>query len=465
MLRAEAARPAHSTADLVRLGKAHLFHAVSNLHRLQHDGPLVLTRGEGVYVWDTDGNRYLEGFGGLWNVNVGHGRPELIDAMSRQAAELSYAPTFFGLASSPAIELAARLAGLFPDPINHFFFTSGGAEANESAIKMARYYWYTRGLPEKVKILSRRQAYHGIATGALAATGIPAFWEGFGPRSPGFVHLTPPYTYRYGDGIREDAFVATLVAELEETIAREGAETIAAFIGEPVQGAGGIVVPPDGYWRAVAEILSRYDILLILDEVVSGFGRTGTMFGMEHYGVVPDLVSFAKGISSGYVPLGGVGVSDIIFDVLAAPDRMFMHGFTYSGHPVACAVALANLQIVVDERLPENAARMGPLLLDRLLPLTDHPHVGEVRGKGLMLAIEVVADKESKTRFDAAAEIGEKLQSATRRHGLLVRAGGDGIIIAPPLIIQDSEVTQLADGCIAAIQDVFADYRSPPDRC
>jgi 4-aminobutyrate--pyruvate transaminase len=215
------------------------------------------------------------------------------------------------------------------------------------------------------------------------------------------------------------------------------------------------VVPPDNYWRAVAEVLARYDILLILDEVVTGFGRTGTMFGMEQYGVVPDLVSFAKGISSGYVPLGGVGVSDAIFDVLAAPDRMFMHGFTYSGHPVACAVALENLRIVEDEHLPENSARAGMNLLDQLAPLVDHQHVGEVRGKGLMLAIEVVADKATKARFDSTAEIGEKLQSATRRHGLLVRAGGDGIIVAPPLIIQDREVNQLADGCIASIQDVF----------
>ena len=448
-------RTRSATEELVRQDQAHLFHAVSNLHRLQRDGPLILARGEGVHVWDTEGNRYVEGFGGLWNVNVGHGRAELVDAMAAQATALAYAPTFFGLASPPAIELAAKLGEMFPGPLNRFFFTSGGAEANESAIKIARQYWWLRGEPEKVKILSRRQAYHGIATGALAATGIPAFWEGFGPRVPGFVHLTPPYAYRYGEGLTDDEFVAKLGAELEETIAREGAGTIAALIGEPVQGAGGIIVPPAGYWPRVAEILQRHDILLILDEVVTAFGRTGAMFGMRQYGVSPDLVSFAKGITSGYVPLGGVGVTDAVFAVLAEPDRMFMHGFTYTGHPVACAVALRNLRIVEEERLPENAAWAGAYLLDRLLPLRDHPHVGEVRGKGLMLAIEVVADKATKAKFDAEADIAGRLQAATRRHGVLVRAGGDGLILAPPLIIQQAELDELATGCGAAIREVL----------
>jgi adenosylmethionine-8-amino-7-oxononanoate aminotransferase len=444
-----------STGTLVQQDKAHLIHAVSNLHRLQRDGPLILARGEGVHVWDTEGKRYVEGFGGLWNVNVGHGRPELVAAMAEQAAKLPYAPTFFGLASVPAITLAARLAELFPESINRFFFTSGGAEANETAIKLARYHWWLQGKPEKVTILTRRQAYHGIASGALAATGIPAFWEGFGPRMPGFVHLTPPSAYRYGEGLTEEQFVAKLVIELEEAIAREGADTIAAFIGEPVQGAGGIIVPPAGYWPAVAEVLKRHEILLILDEVVTAFGRTGKMFGMQQYGVSPDVVSFAKGITSGYQPLGGVGVTDEIFEVLSKPDRMFMHGFTYSGHPVACAVALANLRIVEEERLPENAERTGADLFARFAPLVDHPHVGEVRGKGLMLAIEVVADKVTKTGFAASEDIGGKLQAATRRHGVLVRTGGDGIIIAPPLTIHDGAVEELANGCIAAITEVL----------
>ncbi|MBA2520735.1 MAG: aspartate aminotransferase family protein, partial [Chloroflexia bacterium] len=383
-----------NTAELVAQDKAHLVHPVSNLHALRQHGPLVLARGDDVWIWDTDGNRYLDSFAGLWNINVGHGRRELVAAAAEQMSEVAFVPNFFGLASPPAIELAAKLAEIFPGDLNHFQFTSGGAESNETALKMARYYWHLRGKPEKIKILSRKMGYHGIVMGALAATGIPAYHDGFGPMAPGFLHLTPPFQYRFGaDGMSEADFVAFLVNELEETIAREGAGSIAAMIAEPVQGAGGVVVPPQAYWQAMAAVLKRHDILLIFDEVICGFGRTGTMFGMEQYGVQPDIASFAKGITSGYVPLGGVAITDQVFDVLSEPDKMFMHGFTYSGHPLACAVALPNIRIIQDENLPANAARAGAYLLDRLSALLDRPYVGNVRGKGLMTFVEVVADK------------------------------------------------------------------------
>ncbi|MBX6342473.1 MAG: aspartate aminotransferase family protein, partial [Thermomicrobiaceae bacterium] len=433
----------------------HLLHPVSNLHYLQEVGPLVLARGEGVYLWDTDGKRYLDAFAGLWNVNVGHGRHELSEAMAEQSDEVAFVPTFFGLAAPVTIELADRLADLFPDPLNHFNFTSGGAEANETAIKIARYYWYLKGKPDKVKILSRTMAYHGIAMGALAATGIPAYWEGFGPRTPGFVHLTAPYAYRNGEGLSDREFVDRLVTELEDTIAREGADTIAAFIGEPIQGAGGVVVPPEGYWPAIAEVLRKHGILLILDEVITGFGRTGSMFAMQQYGITPDIVSFAKGITSGYVPLGGVGVSDEIFATMAERDQMFMHGFTYSGHPVACATALRNIRIIEEERLPENAGRVGAYLLDRLSTLLERPYVGNVRGKGLMFAVEVVADKATKQRFDPSEKVGVKLQEATRRHGLIVRCGNDGVAIAPPLILTEAQADEIFDGVAAALDEVL----------
>jgi adenosylmethionine-8-amino-7-oxononanoate aminotransferase len=347
------------------------------------------------------------------------------------------------------------LAELFPDPINHFQFTSGGAESNETALKIARYFWWLKGRPEKVKILSRRMAYHGIAMGALAATGIPTYHEGFGPQVPGFVHLTPPYAYRHGEGQTEEAFVATLVAELEETIAREGADTIAAMIGEPIQGAGGVVVPPEGYWRAIAPVLKAHDILLIFDEVITGFGRTGAMFGMEQYGVTPDVASFAKGITSGYVPLGGVGVSDEIFETLSAPDRMFMHGFTYSGHPVACAVALPNIRIIEEERLPENAGDGGAYLLGELERLLERPYVGNVRGKGLMLLVEVVADKETKAKLDPALNVGGRLTAATRERGIIVRCTNDGIAIAPPLTIRRPELDLIAGAIGGALEAVL----------
>ncbi len=365
------------TQELIDLDKAHLLHPVSNLRHIQQHGALPIARGQGVHVWDTDGNRYLDGFAGLWNVNVGHGRKELAAVMASQAEKIAFFPTFYGLATPPAIQLASKLANMLPGTLNHINFTSGGGESNESAFKIARYYWHLKGKPKKSKILSRRSAYHGVSTGTLAATGIAAFHEGFGAPAPGFVHLTAPYPFRNGHGLSEEAFVAKLVAELEETIAREGADTIAAFIGEPIQGAGGVIVPPHGYWPAVAAVLKRHQILLILDEIITGFGRTGAMFGMQHFGIDPDIATFAKGITSGYIPLGAVAVTDAIFDVMARPNRLFMHGFTYSGHPVACAVALRNLQIVEEERLPENAGQRGDQLLVALRDqLADHPHVG-----------------------------------------------------------------------------------------
>ena len=445
----------YKTADLIAKGKAHLLNPVSNLRQVREHGPLVIARGEGVFVWDTDGNRYIDGFAGLWNVNVGHGRRELAEAMAAQAEEIAFSPTFFGLATPPAIELAARLAELFPGDLNHFQFTSGGAESNETALKIARYFWFLQGRAEKIKVLSRKQGYHGIAMGALAATGIPTYHEGFGPATPGFVHLSAPYQYRNGDGLTEEEFVAKLVQELEETIAREGAESIAAFIGEPVQGAGGVVVPPDSYWQAVAPVLKKHDILLIFDEVITGFGRTGTWFGMQQYGVTPDIASFAKGVTSGYVPLGGVGVSDTIYDVLSAPDRMFMHGFTYSGHPVASAVALRNIQIIEEENIPDNAGRAGAYLLAELSQLADHPHVGNVRGKGCMLMVEVVADKATKAKFDPALNVGGKLQAATRARGVIVRCSNDGIAIAPVLTIQRPEWDQLVSAVAEAVEEVL----------
>ncbi|HEY8447280.1 MAG TPA: aspartate aminotransferase family protein [Thermomicrobiales bacterium] len=445
-----------NTAELVEKAKSHLLHPVSNLKAIREHGPLVMARGEGVYLWDTDGKQYIDGFAGLWNVNVGHGRHELTVAAAEQMDEVAFVPTFFGLAAPPTIELAAKLASMFPGPLNHIHFTSGGAESNESALKIARYYWYLKGKPDKVKIISRKHAYHGIAMGALAATGIPTYHEGFGPQAPGYLHVTSPYPYRFGEGQSDKEFVDRLVAELEETIAREGAETIAAFIGEPVQGAGGVIVPPEGYWPAVQEVLRRHEILLIADEVICGFGRTGAMFGCQTYGFQPDLATFAKGVTSGYVPLGGVAVSDEIFDVMSSADRMFMHGFTYSGHPVACAVALRNLQIIEEENLPANAAAQGAYLLAELQrQVGDHPNVGEVRGKGLMLMVELVADRATKAKFDPALNVGGKVQASLRQRGLIVRASNDGIAIAPPLIITQEQCNEIAGKIAETLTEVL----------
>ncbi len=448
-----------NTTALIEQDIAHMLHPVTNLHRHAQTGPLVFARGEGSRLWDTDGREYLDGFAGLWNVNVGHGRADLAEVAREQMARLAFQPTFFGLATPPVIELATKLAEIVPGDLNHFQFTSGGAESNETACKIARYYWSITGKPAKVKIISRLMGYHGIAMGALAATGIPAYWEHFGPRTPGFLHVSAPYAYRgMGPDMSEDAFVASLVKELEETIETEGADTIAAFIGEPVQGAGGVVPPPQGYWPAITAVLKKHDILFIADEVINGFGRTGTLFGVQQYGVQPDIMAMAKGITSGYVPLGAVGVTDVINDALTVPDTVFMHGFTYSGHPVACAVAITNIAIIERENLPANAAARGDQLLSGLREeLQSHPHVGDVRGKGLMTIVEIVADKHAKTKYTAAQDVGTKLQAATRARGIIARCNDTGIALSPPLVITPDEVDTLITAVRDAVDEVLGE--------
>lgn len=440
----------YDSARLRELDIAHHLHPVSNLKQIAANGPLVMVRGEGSTVWDADGKAYIDAFAGLWNINVGHGRSELAEIAKQQIEEIAYGPTFFGLATPPPIELAAKLAEMYPGPVNHFQFTSGGAESNETAIKIARYYWALKGQPEKVTIISRMMAYHGIAMGALSATGIPGYWANFGPRPEGFVHLMAPYSYRNADDPDdEDAFVNKLVEDLEATIENVGAENIAAMIGEPVQGAGGVVPPPQSYWTRIKEVLDANDILLIADEVITGFGRTGTMFGVQQYDVQPDIVSIAKGVTSGYIPLGAVGVTDDIYETMLEPDAMFMHGFTYSGHPVACAVGLTNIGIIESEKLPDRARETGEYLIGRLEELLGHQNVGDVRGKGMMMIVEVVKDKASKEAFTAADGVGAKLTRATRDRGVIVRAGDNGVSIAPPLILTREE----ADRVVTAVQD------------
>lgn len=431
----------YNTEYLIEQDIAHMFHPVTNLQRHLASGPLILVSGNGARVTDSRGKTYLDGFAGLWNVNVGHGRTELAEVARDQMARLAFQPTFFGLATPPAIELSSKLASKLPQ--QHFQFTSGGAESNETALKVARYYWALSGKPLKQKIISRKMAYHGIAMGALAATGVSAYWQDFGALPSGFIHIMPPFDYRANPGLSEADFIAHLVSDLERTIEIEGADSIAAMIGEPVQGAGGVVVPPENYWKAIAPVLKKHQILLISDEVITGFGRTGEMFAQTTYGFTADIVSLAKGITSGYIPVGAVGISSEIFECISKPDRMFMHGFTYSGHPVGCAVALANIDIIEREKLPDNARDRGLQLLAGLRTLEAHEHVGNVRGKGLMAFVEVVSEKATKTAYDGASGIGGKLQAATRKRGLITRCSDVGIAIAPPLVISISEIDEL----------------------
>ncbi|MCZ6554017.1 MAG: aspartate aminotransferase family protein, partial [SAR324 cluster bacterium] len=357
----------------------HLIHPLH--HPSAHKAPKIWVSGKGSILTDIEGNEYIDGLSGLWNVNIGHGRQELADAAAKQISTLAYASGYVGSATLPAIELAERLAKLAYPQINHFFFTAGGGESNESAFKTARFFWKSHGKPDKVKVISREFAYHGVTMAAMSATGLQAYWPMFEPRVPGFLHIPSPYPYYFkGDGSVPDGVAAANL--LEEAILREGPDTVGAFIAEPVQGAGGVIVPQDEYFPRIREICDQYDVLFLADEVITGFGRTGSWFALDRWGVQPDIMAFAKGVTSGYLPLGGIGVSDRIHDAImsADPSRRWMHAYTYSGHPTTCAVALANLDFFEREDLVTRAAENGAYFLRQLKTLESHPHVGEVRG-------------------------------------------------------------------------------------
>jgi putrescine aminotransferase len=402
---------------------------------------VVFVRGEGCRLWDADGHEYLDATGGLWLSQVGHGRAEIAEAASEQMRTLEYFTSFWEFSNDKAIELARKLADLVPGKPRRTFFTSGGSDANESAIKAARLYHHRRGQTERNWILARDGGYHGVAYGSGTATGIPDFQKGFGPLLPHVKHLTAPAPFRAElfDGQDPTDF---LIAELEATIEEIGPESIAAMIGEPVMGAGGLMVPPDDYWPRVQEILDRHGILLIADEVVTGFGRTGTWFASDSMGLRPDIVVLAKGITSGYVPLGAVVMSDEIADVITAGEG-FHHGFTYLGHPVACAVALTNIEILERERLPERAGNAGELLMAELGRIKDLEVVGDVRGRGLLAGIELVADPS--TRAPIEFEPGNDVADHVRRnHDVIVRQMDSIVAISPPLVVDDGQVRRIA---------------------
>ena len=345
-----------TNAELVARDAAHLIHPLHDA--AAHRAARVWVRGEGALLFDADGREYVDGLAGLWNVLAGHGRRELAETAREQMETLAYASGYTGSSNRPAIELAEQLAAMAYPSINRFFFTSGGGEATDSSIKMARAYWKLRGRPGKTKVISRIEGYHGVTLAAMSATGLSAYWPLFEPRVPGFVHIPSPYPYRYEapSGVSQGIAAAD---ELERAIEREGADTVAMFIAEPVQGAGGVIVPQDDYFPRIREICDRHDVLLVADEVITGFGRTGTLFALDHWGVEPDIMQFAKAITSGYVPFGGIGISDRIAAALDADGRAWMHAYTYSAHPVGCAVAARNLRIIRDEDLPGRCAVAG----------------------------------------------------------------------------------------------------------
>jgi len=453
---------------------AHLIHPVTAPKDMAITGPRIVTRGEGWWITDDAGHRLIDGFAGLWCVAVGHGRREIIDATAEQMSVLEYSTTFHGQSHPKAIELAERLSHMFPDRwrLGHVMFCSGGSEANETNFKMARLYFALKGEDRRKTIVARNHGYHGLTIATMTATGItPMHWN-FGPEAPGFAHIPAPYCYRCELGKTFPSCGLACADSLAEYVEAQGPETVAAFVAEPVIGAGGIIPPPPGYFAKIREICDRYGILLIVDEVVCGFGRTGTMFGAQQFDVRPDIVTLAKGLTSGYVPLGASVFSEEIWSTIAEglPDRMpLSHGFTYSGHPVCCAAALANLDIIEGEALPDNAKRVGAHLLERLHELERYDSVGEVRGMGLMAGIEFVTDKETKRGFADPHRACERVEHEAWARGLYCRAMGVEVVgLAPPLTIDTATVDQMVDILASSIEameaDVLAKERARPSR-
>jgi adenosylmethionine-8-amino-7-oxononanoate aminotransferase len=418
-------------AQLTALDRAHVLHPHGTVGRSVD--PLIIDRGKGALLWDADGNEYIDGTCGLWQCAVGHGRTELADAAAGQMRRLEFYASFWDLSNEPAIRLASRLVSISPPGLDTVFFTNGGSEGVETAIKLVRLAWHAAGSPRRSVILSRSSAYHGVGSASLAATGIPALKEGFDPLPPDFVHLSTPSAYSLGEGATD-----RLIEELERTIQDIGPDRIAAFIGEPVMGVGGMIPPPEGYWDGVQEVLRKHGILLILDEVVTAYGRTGHWFGAERFGIDPDVIVTAKALTSGYIPMGAVLIHERLTRMLDGIP--FRHGFTYNGHPVGAAVALANLDIIEREALLHRAVRTGERMLERLRPLRELDVVGDVRGCGLMLGIELVSG-------DAA-----QVSTGARARGAIVRATGQKIVMSPPLVIEDDQADRLVDAVIAEVR-------------
>lgn len=450
---------AEEASRLYELDRTHWLHPQGDLDAPPGTIPqLIFASGAGATLTDIEGREYVDGMASLWNVNVGYGRAELADAAATQMKLLAFSSAYGGFSTKPAIELAAKLAELAPGDLDVTFFASGGAEANDTAYKVARLYWKLRGEPARVNIVSRLRDYHGLTYGATSATGLANFWKGFEPLAPGFLHAPSPDPYRYsGEGSAGEAYVKAL----EDVVLKAGAATVAAVVVEPVQGAGGVIVPPQDYFPLLRKVCNKYGLLLIADEVITGFGRTGRWFAMEHWNVQADLMVFAKGVTSGYLPLSGVMLTRAVHDTLKAAKGPFQHGFTYSGHPTACAVGLRNLQILEDEHLVERAAERGAYLLQRLQELRSHEIVGDVRGLGLVAAIELVRDRATKELFEASAGAARRVWLAALEEGVIVRPlTGDVLAMSPPFVISNEQIDRIVSVLHRAITRVEKELKT-----
>ena len=441
-----AAREKRSRGDWQELDKEHHLHPFTDHKSLHKKRSRIITRAEGVYIYDADGKKILDGMSGLWCVNAGYGRQELIDAASEQMQELPYYNNFFQCAHPPSIELASLLQQVSPPQFSRVFFAGSGSESNDTIVRMVRTYWDLMGQPERHTIISRHNAYHGSTVAAASLSGMKQMHKQSGLPIPGIVHVDQPYWFGSDHSLPPEEFGLAAAASIEKKITEIGPEKVAAFIGEPIQGAGGVIVPPESYWPEVQRICDKYGILLISDEVITGFGRLGEWFGADYFATKPDFMPFAKGVTSGYLPLGGVFVSDRVADVLIDKGGEFYHGYTYSGHPVACAVAIANIKLIQSENLVDRIKiDIGPYLQDKWQALAAHPLVGDTRMVGLMGAFEIVKSKEPLQRFEQNQGVGAIFRDFLTDEGVCMRAVGDTIICAPPFILSHAEADELIE--------------------
>jgi putrescine aminotransferase len=431
----------YPTDALQALDASHHLHPFTDHGALRKEGSRVIVKGEGVWLTDSDGNRIMDGMAGLWNVQIGHGRTEIADAVAAQMRELSYYNTFFKTTHPPVIELSQMIAKLAPEPYNQMFYVSSGSEANDTVLRLVRYYWDLKGQPEKKTIITRWNAYHGSTVAGTSLGGMKAMHAQGDLPIPGIHHIDQPYWFDEGGDMSPEDFGLAAARKLEAAIDEIGEDKIAAFMAEPIQGAGGVIIPPDSYWPEIKRILAERDILFVADEVISGFGRLGEWFGSTVYGLEPDLIAVAKGMTSGYLPMGGVLVHDRIADVIQHEGGEFFHGYTYSGHPACAAAAIANLKIMQNEGVVDHVRDVAaPKFSEVFSGLSDHPLVGEARTKGLLGAIELVPGKPARDRFANYGDVGTICRDISFQHGLVMRAVRDSLILSPPLVITADEL-------------------------
>jgi putrescine aminotransferase len=433
-----------STREWQAADAAHFLHPFTDFQALAKRGTRIIERGDNIYLWDNDGRKILDGMSGLWCVNVGYGQQALIDAATEQMKQLAFYNSFFQTATPPAIELAETIATIAPAGFEHVFFTSSGSEGNDTVVRMVRRYWDLMGQPERQVIISRVNAYHGSTMAGASLGGMAAMHAQGGLPIPGIVHIGQPHWWASSRDMSEAEFGVVAAGWLEDKIKELGPDRVAAFIGEPVQGAGGVIVPPETYWPEIQRICDKYGILLVSDEVICGFGRTGHWFGCERFGSRPDLITFAKGVTSGYVPLGGVLVGERVAKALIELGGEFEHGYTYSGHPVACAVGTANVRLIQSLNLIDHVRDdVGPYLAERYRELLEHPLVGHTQTCGLMAALQLVKDKTRGLPFPPDLQVGMVCRGHCFANGLIMRAVGDRMIIAPPLVITRAQIDEM----------------------